>query len=90
MASITNDPNGRRRLQFTDANGRRQTVRLGKMPKRTAESVKVYVEHRIPSASCRYTFNKSKKQTNLNPQKLLYQLKAMGGLFISQAPRPKR
>ncbi len=42
MASIANDPNGRRRLQFTDANGRRQTVRLGKMPKRTAETVKVY------------------------------------------------
>ncbi len=47
MASITNDPNGRRRLQFTDANGRRQTIRLGKMPKRTAESVKVYVEHLV-------------------------------------------
>jgi len=45
MASIANDPNGRRRLQFTDANGRRQTIRLGKMPKRTAESVKVYIEH---------------------------------------------
>jgi len=45
MASIANDPNGRRRLQFTDTNGRRQTIRLGKMPKRTAESVKVYVEH---------------------------------------------
>lgn len=45
MASISNDPNGRRRLMFTNVNGRRQTVRLGKMPKRTAESVKVYVEH---------------------------------------------
>ena len=45
MASIANDPNGRRRLQFTDANGRRQTIRLGKIPKRTAESVKIYVEH---------------------------------------------
>ncbi len=45
MASVINDPNGRRRLQFTDPNGRRQTIRLGKMPKRTAESVKTYVEH---------------------------------------------
>ncbi|NOY42988.1 MAG: site-specific integrase [Planctomycetes bacterium] len=45
MASVVNRPNGRREIQYADANGRRQTLRLGRMPKRTAESVKVYVEH---------------------------------------------
>ncbi len=45
MASISNDPNGRRRLQFSDANGKRQTIRLGKIAKRAAESIKVHVEH---------------------------------------------
>jgi hypothetical protein len=45
MATITTDKSGRRRLQFTDPNGRRQTVRLGKIPKRTAESFKIQVEH---------------------------------------------
>jgi len=47
MASIANDPNGRRRLQFTDANGRRHTVRLGKIPKRTAEAIKTRIEHLV-------------------------------------------
>jgi len=45
MASICNDPNGRRRLQFTDSNGRRQTVRLGKVGKRAAETIQSHVEH---------------------------------------------
>ncbi|MCH7687456.1 MAG: integrase, partial [Planctomycetes bacterium] len=45
MASISTDKSGRRRLQFTDPNGRRHTVRLGKIPKRTAEAIKTRVEH---------------------------------------------
>jgi hypothetical protein len=45
MASVVNRPNGRREIQFTDAAGKRQTVRLGKMPKRDAESVKTRIEH---------------------------------------------
>ena len=45
MASVVNRPNGRREVQFFDPAGKRQTVRLGKMPKRDAESVKTHVEH---------------------------------------------
>lgn len=47
MASISTDKSGLRRLQFIDANRRRRTVRLGRLPKRAAESVKVYVEHLV-------------------------------------------
>ena len=54
MASVANDPNGRRRLQYTDADGRRKTIRLGKMSKRTAESVKVYVEHLLNAKVTRH------------------------------------
>jgi integrase len=39
--SISNDPNGRRRIQFIDNNGNRKTIHLGKVPRRYAESVKV-------------------------------------------------
>ena len=49
MASVVNRPNGRREIQFTDAAGKRQTVRLGKMPKRDAESVKTRIEHLLTS-----------------------------------------
>jgi len=45
MASVVNRPNGRREIQYTDANGKRQTIRLGKMPKRDAEGIKTRVEH---------------------------------------------
>ena len=44
MASISNDPNGRRRILFVDPQGDRKTIRLGKVPLRYAEAVKVKVE----------------------------------------------
>jgi len=47
MASLTNDTDGKRRIQFKDTNGSRQTIRLGKMPKKNAESVKKKVEDLI-------------------------------------------
>jgi integrase len=44
MASIGNDPGGRRRILFVGLDGKRHTIRLGKMPKRAAEEVKRRVE----------------------------------------------
>ncbi len=50
MASICNDPGGRKRLVFFGADGRRRTIRLGKLSLRHAESVKVKVEDLVASA----------------------------------------
>lgn len=47
MASIGNDPNGRRRILFVAPDGKRKTVRLGKMSKRQAEAVKIRIEHLV-------------------------------------------
>ena len=47
MASIANDPGGRRRIQFVDTDGKRRTIRLGKMSKRQAETIKLRVEDLI-------------------------------------------
>src|SRR5690349_1064554 len=44
MATIGNDPNGRKRILFFDGDGKRKTLRLGKVSKRQAESVKTRVE----------------------------------------------
>ena len=44
MASITNEPNGRRTIQFVGIDGKRRSVRLGKVSKRVAEAVKLHVE----------------------------------------------
>jgi hypothetical protein len=44
MASIVDDPNGRRRILFIAPDGVRKTVRLGKIDRRAAESVGRHVE----------------------------------------------
>jgi integrase len=43
MASISNDPGGKRRILFFDANGERKQIRLGKVSKWTAERIKTRV-----------------------------------------------
>lgn len=44
MASISTDSNGNRTIQFVGADCKRRSVRLGKVPMRVAESIKVRVE----------------------------------------------
>lgn len=44
MASIGNDPNGCRRILFVAGDGRRRTIRLGKVTSKLAEKVKCRVE----------------------------------------------
>ncbi len=45
MASINREANGRRTIQFVGGDGKRRSIRLGKMPQRMAEGLKVIVEH---------------------------------------------
>jgi integrase len=47
MACISRDPNGHRRILFVASDGKRMTIRLGKVSQRDAESVKVKVEHMV-------------------------------------------
>ncbi len=49
MASICNDPNGRRRILFVDADGARKTIRLGKVSKADAATIKGRVEKLLAS-----------------------------------------
>lgn len=44
MASICNDSGGRKRILFVAKDGRRRAIRLGKVAKRLAESIKLRVE----------------------------------------------
>jgi integrase len=44
MASITREKNGRRTIQFVGADGKRRSIRLGKVSQRTAEAIKTRVE----------------------------------------------
>lgn len=51
MASLFREPNGRKRIQFTDGNGKRHSLRLGKATMQTAQAVKVKVEN-LNGAKC--------------------------------------
>ena len=44
MASICDDPNGRRRIQFVAPDGSRKAIRLGKIDRKSAESICRHVE----------------------------------------------
>ncbi len=44
MASVSNDPNGRKRIQFVNPDGDRKTIRLGKISKADANTIKYRVE----------------------------------------------
>ncbi len=44
MASVSKEPNGRRSIQFVAADGKRRTIRLGKVAQRIAEEIRGKVE----------------------------------------------
>jgi integrase len=44
MASIAKEPNGRRRILFAAPDGKRKTIRLGKVSQRAAEAIRTKVE----------------------------------------------
>src|SRR4051812_19109956 len=44
MASISSTPDGRRTVQFVAADGKRRSVRLGKIPMKTAQEVQRRIE----------------------------------------------
>ena len=51
MASISKDPGGRRRILFVAPDGLRKPIRLGKVTQKTAETIKLHVEHLASSAA---------------------------------------
>ena len=55
MASIARDKNGTRRILFVAPDGRRPTIRLGKVSQRTAEGIKYRVEQLLEALQ----FNRS-------------------------------
>jgi len=50
MASVIQDPNGRKRIQFMAADGRRKTVRLGRASRRDAEQICRHIEGLVASS----------------------------------------
>ncbi len=53
MASISTDPNGRKRILFVDGNGKRHTIRLGPVQQRHAEGIRTKIESLLSAAQSR-------------------------------------
>ena len=49
MASISKDPNGRKRILFVAPDGTRKTIRLGKYTVKEAQNVQLHVERLLAS-----------------------------------------
>lgn len=53
MASLINYKNGRRAVQFVDKDGGRPIVRLGKMPRKAGDVIRMHVDHLVSAALSR-------------------------------------
>ncbi len=79
VASITKDPNGRKRLLFVAPDGKRKAIRLGKMSLRAAESIKSKIEDLISSktSGCAWS-NETARWVAEIPDALADKLAAVG------------
>ena len=90
MASIANDPNGYRRIQFVSPDGKRKSIRLGKVSMKIAEGVRHRVENLL--SSCIANREPSREDTVWLEgvgQELRSKLEAVG-LVEPLEPEPKK
>ena len=90
MASLGNEPGGRKRILFTAGDGKRKTVRLGKVSKRQAESVKGHVENLVAAALTGYSPpDETSRWVAALPDRLRKRLAAVGLVAAQDAPVPE-
>jgi integrase len=79
VASIVREPNGRRLIQFIAADGKRKSIRLGRVTQRIAEEVRVKIEqlHASVVASCPLD-NETARWVNTLSDTLAQKLVAVG------------
>lgn len=88
MAGIGNDPGGRRRILFTTVDGKRKTVRLGKVSQRQAEAVRGHVEHlRAATLTGAAPPDETSRWVSALPDLLRKRLEAVG-LVAAAEPEP--
>ena len=87
MASISNDPNGQKRIIFVAPDGSRKAIRLGKVDLRSAESVARYVDSLLAQKICGQPVTRETAVwlSDLNPKMKIKLAKA--GLIESELPK---
>jgi integrase len=85
MASISSDPKGRRTVQFVGGDGKRRSIRLGKVPQRLAEAVKSKVEALNAAAIAGVSWDKESAAWVGALDTVLYEKLAAAGLVPKRA-----
>ena len=62
MASISREPNGRRIIQFMVADGKRKSIRLGRVSQREAEEIKLRVERLVTAQTANVSLDNETAQ----------------------------
>ncbi|MFM9965348.1 MAG: tyrosine-type recombinase/integrase [Planctomycetaceae bacterium] len=87
MASISTDTSGNRKIQFSDGNGQRKIVRIGKLPMKAADVILAKIEALLEAKlSCRSLAPEVAEWVGKIPDVLAKRLVAVGLI----APREKR
>jgi integrase len=87
MASISNDPGGKRRILFFDPNGERKQIRLGKASKWTAERIKTRLVKLVEHLQLGGTMEPDLVQWVKDLKPTLAKKLARVGLIPSQEPK---
>ena len=89
MASIGSDPGGRKRILFVAGDGKRKTIRLGKMSKRQAESLRGHVENLVAAAlTGQAPPDETSRRVSVLPDLLRKRLEVVG-LVAAAEPEPE-
>ena len=92
MANISTDSKGLRRILFTGADGQRRQIRLGRVPIKTARTIKGHVENLVAAALGRHTPDRETSEWVGGLDSVLYDKLAAVGLVChgKHGPKPKR
>ena len=88
MASIARDKNGNRRILFVAPDGRRPTIRLGKVSQRTAEGIKYRVEQLLEALHYTYPVEGELAQWVMDLEPPLAKKLARVGLIPNPEAKP--
>ena len=86
MASIANDPGGKRRILFVNPKGERKAIRLGKVSQRSAEGVKYRVEQLLEAILLRRPMEADLAQWVADLEPRVAKKLARVGLIPSRTP----
>jgi integrase len=88
MASISKELNGRRTIQFIGSDGKRRSIRLGKCSQKTAEAVRVKVEHLTAAVNHGTAIDDETARWTAALDSIMYERLAAVGLVKGREPAP--